>query len=177
MVRTNIFILHTYRYPYDPHDRIWRPNFYHGSNFTRILSLIADDVTIDKKFAPPIQVLQTAVIHPERLEFVHKDLDAGYYNYVLHLHLVELNDSAQAGQRVFDIYINNEMRQRVDILATNSRYQVVILNFTANRFLNLTLVKASNVSQLGPICTAYEILQALPWAKETAPEEGNFVLF
>ncbi|XP_019154915.1 PREDICTED: nodulation receptor kinase-like isoform X2 [Ipomoea nil] len=117
-------------------------------------------------------VLKTAVIHPERLEFVHEDLDTGHYNYVLHLHLFELNDSVQAGQRVIDIYINNEMRQRVDILASNSRYQVVVLNFTANRFLNLTLAKASNVSQLGPICTAYEIFQALPWTKETAPEEA-----
>nr|GMD50013.1 nodulation receptor kinase-like [Ipomoea batatas] len=166
------------RYPYDPHDRIWRPNVHNGSNFTRIVSLIAgnDNVTIDKKFAPPIEVLKTAVTHPERLEFVHEDLDTGHYNYVLHLHLFELNDSVQAGQRVFDIYINNEMRQRADILASNSRYQVVVLNFTANRFLNLTLAKASNVSQLGPICTAYEILQALPWTKETAPEEGDTII-
>lgn len=75
---------------------------------------------------------------------------------------------------MFYIYINNEKRLKVDILASGSRYLDVVLNFRANRSVNLTMIKASNLSQLGPICNGYEILKALPRVKETATEEGNF---
>lgn len=74
---------------------------------------------------------------------------------------------------MFYIYINNEKRLEVDILATGSRYLDVVLNFKANRVVNLTMIKASNRSQLGPICNGYEILKTISQVKETAKEEGN----
>ncbi|KAA8531479.1 hypothetical protein F0562_006169 [Nyssa sinensis] len=126
--------------------------------------------------APPIQVLQTALTHPERLEFQHNDLATEYYQYNLFLYFLELNPSVQAGERVFDIYINNEKKEEIDILAGGSNYSTVALSFTANGFVNLTLIKASNGSQFGPICNAYEILQVYPWVQETAQEDVDLIV-
>lgn len=123
---------------------------------------------------PPIQVLQTALTHPERLQFLHNNFDTGFYEYDLYLYFLELNDSVQAGQRVFDIYINNEKRQEIDILGVGSRHRTVVLNFVANGTLNLTMIKTTNGSQLGPICNAYEILQVHPSVQGTAQEDGKF---
>ncbi|KAG5528138.1 hypothetical protein RHGRI_028917 [Rhododendron griersonianum] len=76
--------------------------------------------------------------------------------------------------RVFDIFINDEKRQEnIDILAGNSNYKAALLNFNADGFLNLTLVKASNGSQLGPVISAYEILQVHPSVQGTAQKDGN----
>lgn len=130
------------------------------------------NITDANSILPPLQVLQTAVTHPERLEFQYENLDSGTYNYNLYLYFLELSDTVQAGQRVFDVYINSEKRQEVDILASGSRYFTVVLNFTTNGVLNLTLVKASN-SQLGPICNAYEIFQAYPRNEEADAKEGK----
>lgn len=156
------------RYPVDPYDRIWRldsaANYIPASN-------TSVNITNEIGTLAPIQVLQTAVTHPERLEYEYRNLDAGDYDYVLYLHFFELNGSVQAGQRVFDIYINDERQQEVDILANGSPYSVVVTNFTANGVLNLTLAKALN-SQLGPICNAYEIFRVYPTNQETDAGEG-----
>lgn len=163
------------RYPYDQYDRIWRPASNLESQVTRTQPSIIKQVIARKhSLLPPAFVLRTSLTHPERLDFLHEDLDTGYYTYSLFLYFLEPNDSVQAGERVFYIYINNEKRLKVDILASGSRYLDVLLNFRANRFVNLTMIKASNLSQLGPICNGYEILKTLPRVKETAMEEGNF---
>ncbi|CAK9150616.1 unnamed protein product [Ilex paraguariensis] len=164
------------RYPHDPYDRIWRPELNPDQNATPTSSSSANTtITSANLTVPPIQVLQTALIHPERLEFLHNDLDTGYHEYDLFLYFLELNDSAQVTQRVFDIYINNEKRREIDILAGGSNSYAVVLNFTANGFLNLTMVKASNGSQLGPICNAYEILQVHPWLQETVQRDVDVI--
>lgn len=121
---------------------------------------------------PPIQVLQTALTHPERLQFLH-NFDAGFYEYELYLHFLELNDSVKAGNRVFNIYINNEKKQEIDILGSGSRSRTVVLNFVANKTLNLTMTKVTNGSQLGPICNAYEIFQVRSLVQDTAQEDGK----
>ncbi|WMV16941.1 hypothetical protein MTR67_010326 [Solanum verrucosum] len=164
------------RYPYDQYDRIWRPASNLESQVTRTQPSIIKQVIARKhSLLPPAFVLRTALTHPERLDFLHEDLDTGYYTYSLFLYFLEPNDSVQAGERVFCIYINNEKRLKVDILASGSRYLDVVLNFRANRFVNLTMIKASNLSQLGPICNGYEILKTLPWVKETAMEEVDIM--
>lgn len=130
------------------------------------------NITDPDRIAPPLQVLQTAVTHPERLEFQNENLHIGPGNYDLHLYFLELNDSVQAGERVFDVHINNKKIRTVDIMANSSGYFAEVLKFTTEGVLNLTLVKALN-SKLGPICNAYEILQAYPRNEETNMEEGN----
>lgn len=124
------------------------------------------------KTLPPIQVLQTARTHSERLEFLH-NFHSGYNNYILYLYFLELNGSVQTGQRVFDIHINDVKSQQIDVMSGGSNYKAISINFTANKFLNLTIIKASNGSQLGPICNAYEILQVRPLLQATNQEDGN----
>lgn len=120
-------------------------------------------------------MLQTAVTHPERLEFFHHYLDTGDYNYYVYLYFLEVNDTVhQTGQRVFDIYINDvKQRENFDVLANGSNYKEVFLKVTANGFLNLTFVKVFNGSVLGPICNAYEIFQVHPWVQESNQKDGQ----
>ncbi|CAN4083111.1 unnamed protein product [Withania somnifera] len=165
------------RYPYDQYDRIWRPDSNLELQVTRTQPSISKQVIAKcQSLLPPAFVLQTALTHPERLNFLHEDLDTGNCTYYLFLYFLEPNDSVQAGQRVFYIYINNEKRVKVDILASGSRYLDVVLKFRANRVVNLTMIKASNLSQLGPICNGYEILKTLPLVKETAMEEVDIIV-
>lgn len=123
------------------------------------------------KTLPPITVLRTARTHSDHLEFWH-DFPAGYNNYILNLYFLELDESVQTGQRVFDIYINDEQRQQIDIISGGLNYKATSINFTASQFLNLTITKA-NGSQWGPICNAYEILQVHPLLQATDQQDGN----
>ncbi|XP_024977871.1 nodulation receptor kinase-like [Cynara cardunculus var. scolymus] len=154
------------RFPQDPYDRIWKPDSDLDQNGNST-SLDNRNIIVlnGTKMLPPIQVLQTARTHPERLEFQH-NLNSGN-KYILYLYFLELNASVQAGQRVFDIYINDEKRQQIDVISSDSNYRTTVMHFTANKFLNLTIRKASNGSQLGPICNAYEILQVYPLLQAT----------
>ncbi|XP_059639649.1 nodulation receptor kinase-like [Cornus florida] len=164
------------RYPIDLYDRIWKSGPSPAEGASSISSTTAIPINNANVTVPPIQVLQTALTHPECLEFQHKDLDTRDYNYHVIIYFLELNGSVQAGQRVFDIYINNEKRKEFDILDGGSNYNAVILNFTAKGFFNLTLTKASNRSLFGPICNAYEILQVRPWDRqETAQEDVDVI--
>ncbi|KAL8117881.1 hypothetical protein AgCh_015679 [Apium graveolens] len=164
------------RYPYDPYDRIWRPqpDQLHSSDVTQS-SLLNIVITPTSTLLPPTQVLETAITHPERLEFLHNNLDTGYYTYNLYIYFFEHNESVQAGQRVIDIYINNEKRQEVDILSVGYNHRVVDLNFKANGVLNLTLLK-TNGSQLGPICNAYEIMQVRTQLQGTTQEDLDTIV-
>ena len=120
----------------------------------------------------PAKVLQTALTHTDRLEFLHNDLDTKDSNYTVFLYFFELNQSIKTGQRVFDIYINNEIKLgKFDIRANGSAYREAYLSVTASRSLNLTLVKVENASDLGPILNAYEILQ---WIQGTNQQDGKF---
>lgn len=75
------------------------------------------------------------------------------------LYFFELNKTSKRGDRVFDIYINNEkVKENFEILANGYNYKEVVWDVRANGSLNLTLIKASG-SLFGPICNAYEILQ------------------
>ena len=126
----------------------------------------------DVKKTVPAKVLQTALTHTERLEFLHSDLDTQDSNYTVFLYFFELNQSIKTGQRVFDIYINNEIKMgKFDIWAYGSPYREAALSVTASRSLNLTLVKVENAYDLGPILNAYEILQ---WIQGTNQQDGKF---
>lgn len=167
-------IFGSFRYPDDPFDRIWIPKLRpepttYSTSFTTNISDNNAKVTV------PLQVLQTALTDPNRLTFLHTDLDSGDYNYTLILYFLELNDSVKSsGQRVFDILINNERKkEKFDILAQGFNYAKLALNVTANGSLNLTLVNVLNGSVFGPICNAYEILQVRQWVQETDRADGN----
>lgn len=122
----------------------------------------------------PLQVLQTALTDQNRFELFHNDLDKGDHQYRVILYFLELKTTVFPGQRVFDIYLNNERKEsRFDIQGGGSNYKEVSFDVKANGFLNLTLVKAS-VSGLGPICNAYEIFQVFPWVQETSPNDCKF---
>lgn len=166
------FILSHLRYPDDPFDRIWDTD--------SKLVKPSPDLTLARSYihnastTVPIRVLQTALTHPDRLEFLHSSLDAEYHNYTLFLYFFELNSTIKPQQRVFKIYINNEIHQdEFDIQANGSYYNEVALNVTAKESLNLTLVKVSNRSVFGPILNAYEILQMYSWIQGTNQQDGK----
>lgn len=124
---------------------------------------------------PPLQVLQTALTHPERLQFIHSGLDTEDYEYRIFLYFLELNSTVKEGKRVFDIYVNGEIKMEgFDILAGGSNYTSTVLNVSANGLLNVTLVKASG-AEFGPLLNAYEILQRRTWSKETNQKDGKCV--
>ncbi|KAG8642786.1 hypothetical protein MANES_12G121400v8 [Manihot esculenta] len=162
------------RYPDDPFDRIWDTD--------SKLVKPSPDLTLARSYihnastTVPIRVLQTALTHPDRLEFLHSSLDAEYHNYTLFLYFFELNSTIKPQQRVFKIYINNEIHQdEFDIQANGSYYNEVALNVTAKEALNLTLVKVSNRSVFGPILNAYEILQMYSWIQGTNQQDVDTI--
>ncbi|KAG9130898.1 hypothetical protein Leryth_006681 [Lithospermum erythrorhizon] len=79
-------------------------------------------------------------------------------------------------ERVFDIYINNERRLEVDIVADGSRHYAPVLDFQSAGFLNLTMIKSPNGSQLGPICNAFEIFQVRSRNQRKSLEEVNAIM-
>ncbi|XP_024027034.1 nodulation receptor kinase-like [Morus notabilis] len=164
------------KYPTDPSDRIWKPLTSSGTANTTIQGSNVKISNYTGKVRAPLQVLQTALSDQNRLEILHNDLDKGNHQYRLTLYFLELNTTVYSGQRVFDIYVNNQrMKSSFDIKGGGSNYKEVRHDVRANGFLNLTLVKASG-SSLGPICNAYEILQVFPWAQETSPSDVNGIL-
>ncbi|KAK1587933.1 hypothetical protein Q3G72_018382 [Acer saccharum] len=173
---------HSFRYPDDPFDRIWmptlKPTLSTKATAINISSSTTNISNYNATVTVPLQVLQTALTDADQFSFVHADLDSADYTYTLNLYFLELNDSVKnLGQRVFDIYINNEKKRgNFDILAGGSNYAKVALNVVANGSLNLTLVKSPNGSEFGPICNAYEILQVRPWVQETNQEDVNVIL-
>ncbi|KAL0538331.1 hypothetical protein IC582_027346 [Cucumis melo] len=168
------------RYPNDPIDRIWKasPSFLNGSRF-----LLDPNINISSKFnsnaslGVPLEVLRTAVTHPDQLVFLHDDLDTATNEYRIFFHFVELNQTVEPGQRLFDIYINNDKKAtNFDILAHGSNYKWEFYDVLANGSLNLTLVKASVGSELGPICSAYEVMQVRPWIQESDENDVDVFL-
>ncbi|XP_022155334.1 nodulation receptor kinase-like [Momordica charantia] len=158
------------RYPDDLSDRIWQPSTY-SQNIARLLSEPNINIS-DASLGVPLEVLRTALTHPTHLVFLHDDLDTATYEYRIFFHFVELNRTVKSGQRLFDVYINSEKKAtNYDILAHGSNYRWEFYDILANGSLNLTLVKASIGSELGPTCSAYEIMQVRPWILES--DEGD----
>ncbi|XVE86902.1 hypothetical protein DITRI_Ditri18aG0073000 [Diplodiscus trichospermus] len=155
--RTDLGGIAETRHPEDRYDRIWKPA---SSLYSPTNSLFT--IHNNANTTVPLKVLQTAVTDSDRLEFLQNDLDKG--NYTVILYFLELNDTAtRIGQRMFDIYINNERKEeKFDLLANGSNYRELVFNVTAKGSLNLTLVKASNGSEFGPICNAFEIFKVHP---------------
>nr|ALJ03415.1 symbiosis receptor-like kinase [Aeschynomene evenia var. serrulata] len=160
------------RYPADQSDRIWKKV---TSPYTPI-SFNASILDHKNNVIPPLQVLQTSVTHPERLEFIHSGLETDDNEYLVFLYFLELNSTVRSGQRVFDIYVNNVIKKpRFDAFGEGSNYRYIALNVSANGSLNLTLVKAFG-SQYGPSCNAYEILQVRPRQEETNQTDFDAIL-
>lgn len=165
------FILADFRYPQDQSDRIW--NSSSNPSYTSLQANVTISGHNADSTTPHLRVLQTAFTHPERLEFIHDGSDSGNSEYRLFLYFLELNASVAQGQRVFDIYVNDEIKEpRFDILASGSNYRNASLNVSANGWLNITLVKSSG-SAFGPLCNAYEILQVIPWMQETVQTDSK----
>ncbi|PQP99870.1 nodulation receptor kinase [Prunus yedoensis var. nudiflora] len=162
------------RYPNDPSDRIWTSNSSHLGSGT---SLITTNVFIsgNASASVPSQVLQTALVASDQLVIIRNGLSTTSYQYLMFLYLYEVNQTVQAGQRVFDIYLNNELQQSRFDSGNGSNYKELAFTVTANGFLNLTLVKAPG-SENGPLCNAYEILQVLPWVQETNQSDVEVIL-
>ncbi|KAG6646933.1 hypothetical protein CIPAW_07G042800 [Carya illinoinensis] len=138
------------------------------------LSYLKEIISPITNATAPLKVLQTALNHSERLEF-REDLDKNHSDYHVILYFLELNGNVKSGERVFDIYINNDkLRQNFDILANGSNYKEVALDVKANGSLNMTLVRVSGI--FGPICNAYEILQVHPWVQETNQKDVDVAL-
>ncbi|XP_027360482.1 nodulation receptor kinase-like [Abrus precatorius] len=161
------------RFPTDQSDRIWKATS--GPSSALLLSSSVSNFDLKSNVTPPLQVLQTALTHPERLEFIHNDLDTEDYGYRVFLYFLELNSTVKAGQRVFDIYFNREIKkERFDVLAGGSNYTYTVLNVSATGSLNVTLVKSSG-SEFGPLLNAYEIFQVRSWIEETNQIEVEMI--
>lgn len=163
-----------FRYPDDKFDRIWEPiKSDESPTVNANISINNANTTV------PPRVLQTAVTHPDRLEFLQSGLDEGAHsNYSVILYFVELNDSVKTGQRVFDIYINDEKKQvDFDILANGANYREVGSYVRANGSVNVTLNKVPNGFEFGPICSAYEIFKVQSWIQLTDQNDGKFDMY
>ncbi|XP_077234062.1 nodulation receptor kinase-like [Tasmannia lanceolata] len=158
---------HAIRYPQDPNDRIWTVDASSNKPLINNVSIYGANTSV------PMEVLQSAATNVERLQFVHADVNtkASVHDYLVFLYLLELNSSIKTGQRVFDIYVNGEkFYEKFDILQnTTSNYREAVLKVNStDGYLNISLIKASaNVTELGPICNAYEIFQVHKRAAET----------
>ncbi|KAJ6853320.1 nodulation receptor kinase-like [Iris pallida] len=165
-----------YRYPIDLADRIWET----GTYITGSTSLSSSKITPQgANISIPIEVLQTAVVNAERLQFLHADLDVHHYDYVIILYFLELDASVQTGERIFDVYINgDEMYHNIDILQTGraSNYREISVRVKLNGYLNISLVKASDEIKYGPICNAYEVFQVYQKAAETLERDATAML-
>lgn len=160
------------RYPDDKFDRIWEPiKSDESPTVNANISINNANTTV------PPRVLQTAVTHRDRLEFLQSGLDEGAHsNYSVILYFVELNDSVKTGQRVFDIYINDEKKQvDFDILANGANYREVGFYVRANGSVNVTLNKVPNGFEFGPICSAYEIFKVQSWIQLTDQNDVNVI--
>ncbi|CAI9110561.1 OLC1v1010612C1 [Oldenlandia corymbosa var. corymbosa] len=166
------------RYPVDEYDRIWAADTYADPtvNFISSHNINITSSSYNNISFPPNQVLQTALTHPEKLQFLYDQLDPVYYRYDIILYFLELNESVKARERVFDIYINSINKSQVDIVGSGSSVLVVALNVTANGKLDLTMVKSPNGSKLGPILSAFEIMRAHPLNQETSQEEVGIMM-
>ncbi|XP_068657022.1 nodulation receptor kinase-like [Aristolochia californica] len=151
------------RYPTDPNDRIWSIDKKPGGNLVQPSS---NSISIypTNSSNVPIKVLETAVTHTERLQFLFND--SGYIHYErfhVCLYFLELDPLIAVGQRVFDIYANGEkMRGSFDIQENNtSNYKELVFAVPNNNgFLNITLLKNSTIPlAAGPLCNAYEIFR------------------
>lgn len=108
---------------------------------------------------------------------MYDDLEARDLRYELYLYFLELDDFVKTGQRVFDVYVNGVNRLEVDISQSDVRSLKVVLNVTANRYLNLTMVKASNKSELGPMINAYELFEVhQKLVHDTLEQEGRHLI-
>ncbi|CAN0865058.1 Nodulation receptor kinase [Linum grandiflorum] len=154
------------RFPDDPQDRIWSSPDTGRVNLSTMTTI--NNTITNPAAEVPERVLETAVTDETNLQFFYADLEKRDSNYTIILYFFELDDSVRPGQRVFDIYINNEKQQMdFDIRRNGSNYSEVALNVTANGYLNLTLSKVNNKSNYGPILNAYEILQVYQWIQGT----------
>lgn len=154
------------RFPDDPQDRIWSSPNPERVNLSTIAT-IKNTIT-NSTAKVPLKVLETAVTNETRLQFLYTDLDKRDCNYTIFLYFFELDNTVRPGQRVFDIYINDEKQETsFDVWGNGSNYSEVALNVTANGYLNLTLGRVNNKSKYGPILNAYEIMQVYQWIQGT----------
>ena len=164
-----------FRYPTDPADRIWRFEVTSGKNTI----LRSPGVALHgANSSIPIEVLQTAALNAERLQFLHTNLDTSYDDYLIILFFLELDANVKTGHRIFDIYVNgNKMYEKIDILQNGSlsNYQEVSMRVKSNGSLNISLVKASAGEKYGPICNAYEIFQVHQKAAETMQRDCTYL--
>ncbi|XP_048437962.1 nodulation receptor kinase-like [Pyrus x bretschneideri] len=164
-------------YPNDTSDRIWKSNSgADPGSGTYHISQPNVSISGNATASPPLQVLQTALAAPDSLRFLHNGLPTESYLYLVFLYFYEVDRAVQTGQRVFDIFLNDEMKEgRFDVSGNGSNYKELAFTVMTNGSLNLTLVKVSG-SENGPICNAYEILQVHPWRPETTKSDVEVIL-
>ncbi|KAK9110953.1 hypothetical protein Scep_018472 [Stephania cephalantha] len=156
------------RYPLDRSDRIWKNSEIKIETANSISN--SSIIVHGANTTVPLQVLQTASIDLERLDFSLNNLGKGDSNYLIHIYFLELNDSLKTGERVFDVMINGEKQyDKFDILGNGAgatNYRELVFSVSANEALNMSMVKSPGAS-LGPICNAYEIFQVLSLVQGT----------
>eukprot|EP00249_Psilotum_nudum_P024644 c29248_g1_i1 orf=2870-5629(+) len=164
--------LTSYRYPIDPVDRIWDRD-----NGADIITGKISSTDMDNFSAPGV-VLETAGYATKSLDIICKPEDGAALDYYVKLYFAELNNSAEVGSRVFDIYGNGVVQQRnFDILRTTdpSREQSLVLQLPYSSVLNISLV-ASPWSVLPPSLNAFEVYQIVQISVGTRQEDVEALL-
>lgn len=154
------------RYPDDLSDRIWKKDAHERSiNFS---------ITNNNSFLP-VEVLESAANETDLIPILYKDLGKEKYDYLTILHFTELILNVTKGQRLMDIYVNNELvYASFDMHLDAINYARVALRISEVKdLLNVSLVKAQG-SLYGPICNAYEIFQVYHKEPGTRVEDGKF---
>lgn len=119
----------------------------------------------------PMKLFQTAVIADGSLEYellVDAKLD-----YMVWLHFAELDSSVtRAGQRVFDVVINNKTVNRIDVFKEVGEFHAYSWNYTVQNLSSTSLsIKLVTVSG-AVIISGLENYALVPVDLATAPEQG-----
>ncbi|KAF3450654.1 hypothetical protein FNV43_RR06743 [Rhamnella rubrinervis] len=164
----------SYRFPYDIHDRVWRPYTY--SKWTQLTTTGTVDNGSNNKYQPPPEVMRTAATpinasEPLVFYWTPDDSKAEFYVY---LHFAEVQKLEANEYRAFTVNLNGARLYDGIVsptyLYTNTIYTPSAL--TAENF-TFSLTRLEN-STLPPILNAIEVYKAIDFSQlETEQDDGT----
>jgi hypothetical protein len=122
----------------------------------------------------PMKLYQTAVTVSGGGSLVYElEVDAKL-DYLLWFHFSEIDSTVKkAGQRVFDLVVNDNNVSRVDVFHEVGGFAAYSLNYTVkNLSSTIVTVKLSSVSG-APIISGLENYAIVPADMATVPEQGT----
>jgi hypothetical protein len=162
-----------FRYPDDPHDRIWKvlanPRSWIPTNTTAAVLNVAQD-----QFLVPSAVMQTAATVDDgfSLQFYWDADDSNRaFVYYVALHFAEVRALNSSEARICEIYLNNDLWYSKPISPVYLYSGAVFGTVTGKTQYNYR-IEPTNNSTLPPIMNALEIFLMVPTA-ERATDGGD----